>query len=176
MAGADDVLAQKLELTLGTAARCAAEGKSDLYNGLEQYVRELEEMAAKAFELGEDWKPLVKKLRDGKALTAGELATLRALIVGDAEGFLKYDLEYDRSKADLDTIFGKMRAIGAAGFAPEGLMQLRILCQESYSLLAAASHYLERKERLARFEAATSSAIDRDAGKLLADIIEDMVH
>jgi hypothetical protein len=117
----------------------------------------------------------VSKLENGNALTAEELKTLRSLIVGDADYYLKYDDDFDRSKADLGKIIEQIRRLQSNEFDPETLMHLRVLCQEASSALAPTVHYLEQKDRVRRFEQHTRGPLDGDAGRVLAGIVKDMM-
>jgi len=176
MAAIQDLLADKLAETLDSAARCADAATSENYDRLEFGLHELEELAARVCGSHQNWRPLVAKLRGGAALTPEEIASLRALVVGDAEAFLKYDQEHDRATAELDQLIDRIRQIEAAELTPESVMQLRVLCQDAHGPLAAAAHYLDGKERIQRFDAATQGNIDRDAAHLLAGMIEDMLR
>jgi hypothetical protein len=168
--------AAKIDAALAEAAACQAQENSDAYTLLEERLHELEDMAAHALSVHPGTGPLVRKLQAGEALSAEELETLRALIVGDAEYYLKYDDDYDRAKTELAKIFAKMRTLEAGPLEAEALAQLRVLCQESYGLMATTVHYLEQKERIRHFEEATRGPIDREAGRLLANIIREVTR
>ena len=105
-------------------------------------------------------------------MTADELKTLRSLVVGDAEYYLKYDDDFDRSKSDLGKILDQIRRLQSSEFDPETLMHLRVLCREASSALAPTMHYLEQKDRVRRFEEHTRNPLDRDARRILAGIIK----
>jgi len=87
-----------------------------------------------------------------ESLGADELKTLRSLIVGNADYYLKYDDDFDRSKSDLGKILDQIRQLQSSEFDPETLMHLRVLCREASSALVPTVHYLEQKERVRRFE------------------------
>jgi hypothetical protein len=117
----------------------------------------------------------VGKLQNGSALTADEMKTLRTLIVGDADYYLKYDDDFDRSKTELGRILDQLRRLSSGELDAEALMHLGVLCQEARSVLIPTGHYLEQRERVRRFEEATRGPIDREAGRVLAKILNDMV-
>ena len=174
MAGPQDVAA-KVEDALAAAARCSTAETAQNYEALAQELQDLGEMAQRSCEAHVDYRSLVRKLRAGDALSPDEMATLRLLIVGDADYYVKYDEEFDRCKAELAKIVGDIGRLNQGEFNADSLMHLSVLCREADSLLVLAQHYLDARDRVRRFEASTGSAIDRDSARALATIVEGMV-
>jgi hypothetical protein len=166
--------AAMLSQALDAAARCAANETSDNYAVLGERLGELETLAKQSLQSNVLYQPLVTKLLNGTPLTAEELRTLRSLIVGDADYYLKYDDDFDRSKSELARILDQIRQLQSSDPDVSKLMHVGVLCREAATLLAATEHYLEQKERVRRFEQATRGPIDREAGRALAGIIEGM--
>ena len=171
---ADQDFAATVSEALDAAARCASAETSDNYAVLGERLDELETFAKRSLQSHVSYGPLVRKLRDGTALTPDELQTLRSLIVGDAEYYLKYDDDFDRSKGELTRIVEQIRQMQSDEPDAATLMHVAVLCREASTLLAATEHYLEQKERVRRFEQATRGPIDREAGQTLARLIEGM--
>jgi hypothetical protein len=163
-----------LSQALDAAARCAANETSDNYAVLGERLGELETLAKQSLQSNVLYQPLVTKLQSGTPLTAEELKTLRSLIVGDADYYLKYDDDFDRSKSELARILDQIRQLQSSDGDVSQLMHVGVLCREATTLLAATAHYLEQKERVRRFEQATLGPIDREAGRALVGIIESM--
>src|ERR1700687_3414697 len=91
------------------AARCAATETSDNYAVRGERLGELETLAKQSLQSNVLYQPLVTKLLNGTPLTADELMTLRSLIVGDVDYYLKYDDDFDRSKSELARILDQIR-------------------------------------------------------------------
>ncbi len=174
MAGPQDVAA-KVEDALAAAARCATAETTQNYDALAQELQDLGEMAQRSCEAHVDYRSLVRKLRAGESLSPEEMATLRLLIVGDADYYVKYDEEFDRCKTELAKIVAEIARLKQGGFNADSLMHLSVLCREADSLLVLAQHYLDARDRVRRFEASTKGAIDRDSARTLATIVEGMV-
>jgi hypothetical protein len=168
-------IAEKLSQTLNAAAQCAAAETSETYAVLGEQLRELETLAERSLRSHVASQALVRKLEDGTALTADELKTIRTLIVGDADYYLKYDDDFDRSKNELGKILDQIRRLQSNDLDLETLMHVGVLCREASNVLAATTHYLEQKERVRRFEQATHGPINADAGRVLARIIKGMM-
>jgi hypothetical protein len=171
---ADQDFAATVSDALDAAARCASAETSDCYAVLGGRLDELETLARKSLRAHVDYHPLVRKLNDGAALNADDMATLRSLIVGDADYYLKYDDDFDRSKSELLKIVDQIRQLQSGEPDAATLMHVAVLCREASTLLAATEHYLEQKERVRRFEQATRGPLDREAGRTLAHLIEGM--
>jgi hypothetical protein len=167
--------AAKIAEALTTAVRCSADENVDNYGILNTQLQELDSSAGQCLQSHAGYRPLVSKLENGNPLTAEELKMLRSLIIGDADYYLKYDDDFDRSKADLGKILDQIRRLQSSEFDPETLMRLRVLCQEASSALVPTVHYLEQKDRVRRFEEHTRGPLDRDAGRVLAGIVKDMM-
>jgi hypothetical protein len=171
---ADQDFAATVSEALDAAVRCTCAETSDNYAVLGERLDQLEMLAKRSLQSHVSYEPLVRKLRDGTALTPDELQALRSLIVGDAEYYLKYDDDFDRSKGELTRIVEQIRQLQSDEPDAATLMHVAVLCREATTLLAATEHYLEQKERVRRFEQATRGPIDREAGRALARLIEGM--
>ena len=96
-------------------------------------------------------------------------------MVGDAEYYLKYDDDFDRSESELKKILEEIRKLHSSDLDVDGLMHLRVLCREACSVARPTAFYLEQKERVGKFEEATRDGIDSESAKFLANIIKTMM-
>jgi hypothetical protein len=175
MADNQEVVA-KLQQALAVAARCASAESADNYEVLNEELQELAALAQRASQSHADCATLTRKLRAGDALTADEMAALKLMIVGDAEYYLKYDEEFEQCKSSLNKVLAEIEGIHAGELGADGLMHLAVLCQEACSMLVPTEHYLEQKDRIRKFESAVQGPIDRDTGRTLASIIDEMMR
>ncbi len=173
MAGPQDVAAQ-IEQALAAAARCAADETTQNYEALAQALQDLGELAQLSCESHADYKALVSKLRAGDTLSPQEMTTLRLLILGDADYYLKYDEEFDRCRTEVTKILAEIERLKTGELSADTLMHLSVLCREASSLVAPTQHYLDSRDRVRRFEESTKGAIDRDSARTLAAIVEGM--
>ena len=117
---------------------------------------------------------ILTKLEKGASLTADELTTLRSLIVGDADEYLKYDDDFEEAKTELAKLLDEIRGLASPDTDVEALKHLRVLCREAASALAPVLHYLEQKERVRNFEEHTRGPLGPDAARILAGIVRNM--
>lgn len=163
----------RLGQTLAAAARCASSETVETYAELNEELQELDAAARRSWEGEVDCHALVGRLRAGDPLDAEAMALLRLMIVGDADSYLKYDQEFERCKDDLAKILAEIDRLKEQEIDRDGLMRLRVLCQEACSLLRPAERHLEQRDRIRSFEAATRGGIDEETGRALAGIIDD---
>jgi hypothetical protein len=165
----------RIKETLKLAAQCFEAEKSERYEVLSEQLEELEVLARETFQAHMDYKSLVSKLEKGSPLTSDELNTLKLLMIGDADYYLKYDDDFDRCKGELKRIVDEIGRLQVTDLDIDGLMHLRVLCREASSVVMPTGHYLEQKERVRKFQEATRGPIDAASGKMLANIIRKMM-
>jgi hypothetical protein len=169
-------VAAKVSEALNAAAQCSAVVETvESYSALSEQLWELNSLLGQSLQSHVGYQPLLTKLQNGTTLSADDLKTVRSLIVGDADQYLKYDDDFERSKSELRRILDQIRRLQSKDLDLETLMHLRVLCREASSALAPTMHYLEQKERVQRFEEHTRGPLDRDAGRVLAGIIKHML-
>jgi len=168
-------VADRLKATLNLATRSFAAELSEGYVTLSEELDELENQARETVQSQIDCQRLIDKLRKAKPLSAEEMNTLRLLIVGDAQYYLKYETDFGHWKNELQRIVGEIGKLDTGNLNVETLMNLRALCREAGRFLPDIIFYLDQKERASKFEEATRGPLDRQSGEFLAGIIEKMV-
>lgn len=161
----------KLKDMLDLASRCFEAEKSEGYEALREQLEELQTLAQESFRGHVDRGTIVKKLENGDTLTPDEFSSLKLLMVGDADYYMKYDDDFDRSESELKKIVEEIRKLQSSDLDADGTMRLGVLCREACSVAQPTAFYLEQKERVHKFEEATRDGIDRESGKMLADIL-----
>jgi hypothetical protein len=165
----------KMKETLDFAARSFEAEKSEGYQVLGEELEELEGMARKTIESHIVYKSIVDKLEKGAPLTPDELNTLKLLMVGDADYYMKYVTDFDRCESELKGVLEEIRKLQSENLDVDGLMHLRVLCREAESVARPAAYYLEQKERVRHFEDATRDGIDNETGRALANIVRGIM-
>ena len=169
-------IAAKLSTALDTAQKCSRVETVENYSLLEEQLDELASTAGQSLLSRGGYQPLIDKLEKGTQLTEAELKTVRSLIVGDADQYLKYDDDFARMKTELGRIIGQIAQLKTQDLDIEALMHLRVLCKEAFSALAPTLHYLEQKNRVRRFEEHTRGPLSKDAGLVLSRILKEMTR
>ena len=166
----------KLSETLNTAQKCSTAETVENYNLLGEQLDELASTAGDSLLSHGGYQPLIDKLEKGTPLTEAELKTVRSLIVGDADQYLKYNDDFARMKTELNRILGQVEQLKSQNLDIEALMRLRVLCKEASSALVPTLHYLEQSDRVRRFEEHTRGPLSKDAGQILARMVKEMAR
>ena len=172
----DQEIAAKLQQALAAAERCSAAESARNYEVLCEEMQELRSAATRSSRAHADCVSLLDHLRAGEPLSPDEMATLRLMIVGDAEYYLKYDEEFQRCKTEIGRLLNELGDFENGEFDLDALMHIGVLCEETCKMLAMTSHYLAQRDRVRSFEAATSGPLDQATGRSLANIIREMVN
>jgi hypothetical protein len=167
-------IAGRMSEALNTAAQCSSAETVENYSHLAAQLQDLDTQAGRALRSHVDCQPVLAKLQQGASLTADELKTLRSLIVGDADQYLKFDDDFEEAKTQLGKVLDEIRALASPDADLEALTHLRVLCQEASSALGPVLHYLEQKERVRNFEEHTRGQLSPDAARVLASIVRNM--
>jgi hypothetical protein len=173
MADMQELVAQISE-ALDTAAQSSRAGTAESYSVLGEKLGELESSAGNYLRSHMAYQSVLAKLQQEQPLTSDDLKTLRSLIVGDADGYLKYDDDFEQSKAELTRIIDQIRKLQYTEMNAETLTHLRVLCREASSALAPTVHYLEQKQRLKNFDDNVHEPLSSDTRRMLAGVIQDL--
>lgn len=166
-------LAQAIDDLQSLTAAALTEQTSERFASIEQvvnrvdvYIRELQQSI---------WKPQVKKaiehLETGRPLSREDVATIRAMVVNDAEFYLKHENNLADWLEELQRLIHEMSELAALP-GEEALSDLRGVTCDASRLLPQIRVYMEDKDRLARFEAALSH-LDAPNRTLLSQILRE---
>jgi hypothetical protein len=167
-------LASKIAEVLELAGQCSIAETASGYSLLAEKLAELETDAGQYLRSHTAYKFLLAKLKEGGPLTTDDVKTIRSLIIGDADQYLKYDDDFEQSKAELRRIVDQIRKLQSDELAPEILAHLRVLCREASSALVPTVHYMEQRQRVENFEAHMREPLGDDTRLMLANVIQDL--
>ena len=169
-----DELVEQISEALNIAAQSSTAGTAESYSVLGEKLSELESSAGRYLRSNMAYQAVLTKLQQEQPLTADDLKTLRSLIVGDADGYLKYDDDFEQSKAELTRIVDQIRKLQSTEMNAETLTHLRVLCREASSALAPTVHYLEQKQRVNNFDNNVHEPLSHDTRRMLVGVIQDL--
>ena len=167
-------IAGTMSEALNTATQCSSAETVENYSHLAAQLQELDALAGRTLRSQVASQSILTKLQQGTSLTADELATLRSLIVGDADEYIKYDDDFEEAKTELAKVLDEIRGLASPDTDLEALKHLRVLCREASSALAPVLRYLEQKERVRNFEEHTRGPLSADAARIFAGIVRGM--
>ena len=115
-------------------------------------------------------RDILAKLGKGEPLSPSDIEVVRLWVVGDAEGYVKAEDDFEEWRAE----FGRLaQAVGGYGGreTPEELLKLGGVLTDAMRVASDISHYLEKRERVAKFDAAIRQ-LDAGGAGVIARILE----
>lgn len=148
-------------------------GTAEDYETLEQHVNRLES-ALRELEQSQLSAPVeqaIKSLSAGRALSPEEQAAVRAIIVGDAESYLKMENNFKEWQAELQRLQSEMERLARSPNA-DAIHELRGVVKDAARLMPNIRSYAEEKDRLNRFNAAFAQ-LDDGNRELLVTLLRE---
>jgi len=132
-------------------------------------VREAIEQAT-----ADDVAAIISKLEGNQPLSEAEKQTVRLWVVGDAEGYVKMEnnfpdwlVEYQRLVDTIGDYEGKPGSV-------QELVEVHGVLEDAIKVADALAHFLEDRERVARFEKAIIQ-LNAEDGKFIAGILKSLL-
>jgi hypothetical protein len=117
---------------------------------------------------------IITKLENNQPLTEAEKQTVRLWVVGDAEGYVKMENNFPDWLAEYRRLVDAIAEYeGKPGSVP-ALVEVHGVLEDAIKVADALAHYLDDKERVARFENAITH-LNAEDGKFIAGILKSML-
>jgi hypothetical protein len=174
-----DHLSTTIQETTTKAQQCLVDENSESYEALDSLFRRLEVVAREVMHdrLRSETAGLIEKLEKGRVLTAEEQQTLELLMIGVAHTYLQMESDFPAWKTKVDRLAHELEALQASNAdSPEILLRIQGICQQAKTVLPELTHYLRERERVERFENSMRSNLEIESGRLLADVVRDMLQ
>jgi hypothetical protein len=176
---ASEVVSAKVKEATAATSQALNSEDSILFENVYQYMRELETMAGEAFQLKikDSYQSILNKLENDRTLTGEEHELLKLLIVGSAKYYLRYENNLEDWRNEIKRISGEIEQLEAGGLDDiDSLLHMQALCRDALGVLPDIAFYYREKERISRFETATSSELDAEAKLMLAEVLKSMMQ
>ena len=122
----------------------------------------------------EDVAKILKKLANRELLTPEERNLVELWIVGDAEGYTKMENNFGQWQEELRRLGGVLESYAGQASSPQTLVEVHGVLEDAIRLTADISYFLEKKERVERFQSAINNLTLEDA-KFLAGMLKSMM-
>jgi len=121
-------------------------------------------------------KEIIRKLSGQEPISDQEMGLIKLWIVGDAEGYTEMENdfqdwldEYERLRIVLDDYENKE-------CTAEDLLKRHGILQDATRVNYDIANFLEQKDRIQKFESATTGSLDKDGRNVLARILSDKLN
>jgi hypothetical protein len=117
---------------------------------------------------------IVGKLENNQPLTEDEKQTVKLWVVGDAEGYVKSENNFQDWLVEYRRLMDVITAWESKTASIQDLVEIHGVLEDAIKLADAVAHYLEDRERVARFENAITSMNAEDS-KFIAGLLKSML-
>lgn len=117
---------------------------------------------------------IIGKLEHNQPLTEAEKQTIRLWVVGDAEGYLKMENNFQDWLQEYRRLLDVIADWEGKTGSVQELVQVHGVLEDAIKVADAVAHYLEDRERVARFESAMST-LNAEDNKFIAGMLKSML-
>jgi hypothetical protein len=117
---------------------------------------------------------ILKKLEKKELLTPEERNLVGLWVVGDAEGYTKMEDDFREWQEEFRRLSGVLESYAGQEPSPQTLVEAYGVLEDATRVAADISFFLEKKERVERFNAAINNLTPDDA-KFLASMLKSML-
>jgi len=122
-----------------------------------------------------DMEAIIQKLKNNESLTSQEKDEIKLWIVGDAEGYVAMEEDFHDWQAEFSRLTGVIRDYESKDLSVRDLVNLQGVLEDAILVAHDLQNFLDKKERLARFEQAMAHPDKQDA-EFIASMLKDMLH
>lgn len=160
------------------ADRCFSSDSPEECVGLDQTIREIDNIARHAIQqrLADDLLRIADMLESGTRLTAEDERNLELFAIGNAAHYVNEENNVGDWKAEIRRLLNELDdAAGIAESNLDRLLHLRALCRDAMGVLPELIHWMEEKDRIARFRDSANSR-DPERGRTIARFIRESLR
>lgn len=122
----------------------------------------------------EDVTKILKKLENQEPLNPAEKHLVGLWIVGDAEGYTKMENDFGEWQKEFRRLGDVLESYSGQTSSPQTLVEAHGVLEDAIRLTADISYFLEKKDRVERFNSAINNLTEDDA-KFLASMLKSMI-
>lgn len=121
-------------------------------------------------------KGVIDKLQSGDRLTDQELTLVRAWVVGDAESYTKMENSFQEWLSEYDRLEQVLAGYETKECSPDELTELVGILEDAARISYDIANFLEKKDRIGKFNAAVSDGLNDRERELLVGILTNSLH
>ncbi|HEY3245813.1 MAG TPA: hypothetical protein VGM03_20900 [Phycisphaerae bacterium] len=146
------------------------------FETLERHLSRFEALVREAFQalVAAEARSAIRRLKNGDPLTPGDFDVIRALLISDAQAYLKHENDFENWLRELTRLTGRIGEFANADM-PESLCDLRGIVLDAVRLVPDIRNYLDQQRRVERFERALLE-MDSTSRKLMAELITEQIE
>jgi hypothetical protein len=156
-------------------AEAARRGASDDLGNLGLELVKMKNQVREAIQqlTAKDIEAVIEKLENQESLSPQEKDAIKLWLVGDAEGYVAMEEDFRDWQKEFSRLTGVMRDYETRDLSVRDLMNLQGVLEDAILVAHDLRNFLDKKERLARFEQAMAQ-LDRRDKEFIAGMLKDM--
>jgi len=116
-------------------------------------------------------KEIISKLKSNRQIAAEEIALIKAWIVGDAEGYIKMENNFQDWVSEYERLEIILARYESKDCSPEDLLKLHGVIEDATRVSYDIANFLEQQVRIKKFESAVADGLDKNGRDTLVRIL-----
>ena len=153
--------------------KVAANGAAEDFSRMGLQLAQLQSLVREEIQAAtaERVSGIIQKLESQEPLNPEEKDMVGLWIVGDAEGYIKMEDDFREWQEEFRRLGRVLETYEGRGSSPQTLVELHGVLEDAVRVISDISCFLEKKERLERFQTAINNVNPED-GKFLASMLK----
>jgi hypothetical protein len=118
---------------------------------------------------------IIQKLENNVMLHPDERQLVGLWVVGDAEGYTRMENDLEKWRGEFHRLSGILESFEGQSPSPQSLVEVHGVLEDAVRLTADISHFLEKKERVERFNSAINN-LGPDDARFIASMLKSMLN
>jgi len=124
---------------------------------------------------GPQMEAIIKKLEDRAPLTQEDKDYVRSWIIGDAQGYTRVENHLQAWLQEFRALQNAVKSYEGQEVTVQSLLNLHAILEDAVRVAANIEGFLEKKERIERFEKAIQE-IDREGATFIVNILKGQLQ
>jgi len=122
----------------------------------------------------EDIKNVIRKLKGDESLSQEDIEYMKLWIVGDAQSYTRMENNFNDWISEFKRLKGALKEYENRDLSREEFLNIQGILEDAARVAADIGNFLEKKERIKKFEEATQSpqSLDRN---ILVEVLEQKI-
>ena len=121
-------------------------------------------------------KAVIRKLSGQEPISDQDMGLIKLWIVGDAEGYTKMENDFQDWLDEYERLRTTLNDYENKECTAEDLLKRHGILQDATRVNYDIANFLEQKDRIQKFDSATTGSLDKDGREFLARILSDKLN
>jgi hypothetical protein len=123
-----------------------------------------------------EMKVIIDKLQSVSPVSTEEVELIKSWIVGDAEGYLKMENNFQEWLSEYDRLEQSLAGYEKKDCSTDELLELHGILEDATRISYDIANYLENHERIKKIDAVLADGLDEDERDALVKVLKNKLH